>query len=253
MKVKIIASGSKGNCTLIMSDQAKILIDAGITAVHIKNSLDSIGININTLDGVLISHTHSDHIKGLAQIVKKYKLKVYATPQLLYDLIKIIPMESIIVVNEHFQIKDISILLMETSHDVMSYGFVIESSGSSIVYITDTGYINKKYHKLTNNKNIYIVESNHDEEMLMNGPYPYHLKQRVISDKGHLSNRYTGKYLTKVIGNNTKYIFLAHISENNNTYDLAYEQVREELVNSEFNNYEMIVTHQNEESDMIEV
>lgn len=253
MKVKIIASGSKGNCTLVMSSTTKILIDVGVTAIHIKNSLESEGIDINTLDGVLISHTHSDHIKGLVQIVKKYGLKVYATPQLLYDLIKIIPIESIIVINENFEIGDINILLMETSHDVMSYGFVIENKGTSMVYITDTGYINKKYHKLTLNKNIYVIETNHDEEMLMNGPYPYHLKQRVISDKGHLSNRYTGKYLSKVIGSDTKYIFLAHISENNNTYDLALEQVKDELINSEFNNYEMIVTHQNEETEMIEV
>ena len=149
MKVKIIASGSKGNCTLVMSSTTKILIDAGVTAIHIKNSLESEGIDINTLDGVLISHTHSDHIKGLVQIVKKYGLKVYATPQLLYDLIKIIPIESIIVINENFEIGDINILLMETSHDVMSYGFVIENKGTSMVYITDTGYINIKNHKLT--------------------------------------------------------------------------------------------------------
>ena len=91
------------------------------------------------------------------------------------------------------------------------------------------------------------------EKMLMNGPYPYYLKQRVISDKGHLSNRYTGKYLTKVIGDNTKYIFLAHISENNNTYDLALEQVKEELASTNFSDDKIIVTHQNEETDMVEV
>ncbi len=253
MKVKIIASGSKGNCTLVMSQNTKILIDVGVSSTYIKNSLELSNIDINTLDGVLISHTHSDHIKGLAQIIKKYKLKVYATLKLLYDLVKIIPIESIVVVDEQFEIGDINILLMETSHDVPSYGFIIENNGVSMVYITDTGYINKKYHELTINKDIYIIESNHDEEMLMNGPYPYHLKQRVISDKGHLSNHYTGKYLTKVIGSNTKYIFLAHISENNNTYDLALTQVKEELINSQFKNYEMIVTHQNEETKMIEV
>ena len=89
--------------------------------------------------------------------------------------------------------------------------------------------------------------------MLMNGPYPYHLKQRVIGDKGHLSNRYTGKYLTKVVGDNTKFVFLAHISENNNTYDLALSQVEEEMSEINFDNNKFIVTHQNEESELVEV
>ena len=122
-----------------------------------------------------------------------------------------------------------------------------------MVYITDTGYINKKYYNMTKNKDVYIIESNHDEVMLMNGPYPYHLKQRVIGDKGHLSNRYTGKYLAKVIGNNTKYIFLAHISENNNTYDLALEQVKEEMEDSTFDINKIVIAHQNEETEMVEV
>jgi len=106
---------------------------------------------------------------------------------------------------------------------------------------------------VTSNKDIYVIESNHDEEMLMNGPYPFHLKQRVIGDRGHLSNRYTGKYLTRVIGDNTKFILLAHISENNNTYDLALQQVKEEMMESKFDLNNIIVTHQNEETQMIEV
>ena len=178
---------------------------------------------------------------------------MYSSPELLYDLVKLIPIESIIIVENNFRIKDIQVTLIETSHDVVSYGFIIECKNKELVYITDTGYINKKYYNITENKDIYIIESNHDEEMLMNGPYPYHLKQRVISDKGHLSNKYTGKYLTKVIGEKTKYILLAHISENNNTYDLALSQVREELKAREINFENIIVTHQYEETDLIEV
>ena len=150
-------------------------------------------------------------------------------------------------------IDDVNISLIETSHDVISYGFLLEHKNNSMVYITDTGYINKKHYSITNNKDIYVIEANHDEEMLMNGPYPYHLKQRVIGDKGHLSNRYTGKYLAKVIGNNTKFIFLAHISENNNTYDLALKEIKDELMDTEFDLNNIIVAHQNEETEMIEV
>ena len=152
-----------------------------------------------------------------------------------------------------FYINDVHVLLLATSHDVTSYGFVVEYNNSSLVYITDTGYINRKYYSITKNRSIYIIESNHDEEMLMNGPYPYHLKQRVIGDKGHLSNRYTGKYLTKVIGGNTKLVLLAHISENNNTYDLALKQVKEELTSAEVEFDKLVVMHQNEESELVEV
>jgi phosphoribosyl 1,2-cyclic phosphodiesterase len=253
MKIKVLASGSKGNCTLIIGGNTKILIDAGITETQIKNSLFELGIDIKKLDGILISHVHSDHIKGLLQLVKRHKLKVFASPELIYDLIHIIPIESIIVVQDKFNIGDLSIELIATSHDVISYGFVIEHNNNSLVYITDTGYINKRYYDNTKNKSVYIIETNHDEEMLMKGPYPYHLKQRVIGDKGHLSNRYTGQYLKKVIGEKTEYIFLAHISENNNTYDLALSQVKEELTGSGFNFEKIIVTQQNEETEMIEV
>ena len=253
MKIKILASGSKGNCTLVVCDNTKFLIDVGISEAQIRNSLQSINIDINELSGILISHIHADHIKGLSQMIKRHKLKVYAAPQLLYDLINIVTMDNIIVVDKQFYIDEVMIELLETSHDVTSYGFVIDYKDSSMVYITDTGYINKKYYNVTSNKSIYIIESNHDEKMLMNGPYPYHLKQRVIGDKGHLSNRYTGKYLTKVIGNRTKFICLAHISENNNTYDLALSQVKEELIDSNFNTENIIVAHQNEETEMIEV
>ncbi|MBQ7137205.1 MAG: MBL fold metallo-hydrolase [Bacilli bacterium] len=253
MKIKVLASGSKGNCTLIVSNNTKLLIDAGITELQIKKCLNNVGIDIYDLDGILISHMHSDHIKGLIQIVKKHKLKVYVPPELVYDLTKIIPVEFIIVVNKEFNINDIHVTLIETSHDVVSYGFIVEYDQKSLVYITDTGYINKKYYDITANKNVYIIETNHDEEMLMNGPYPYHLKQRVISDKGHLSNRYAGRYLTKVIGDNTKFILLAHISENNNTYDLALSQVKEELVNSEFDCDNIVIAYQNEGTELIEV
>jgi len=253
MKIKVIASGSKGNSTLIVVNSTKILIDVGITERQIKNCLSDINIDIKSLDGVLISHTHSDHIKGLAQIIKKHNLKVYVTEEMLYELMNYIPIDSVVLVDKEFNIGEIGITLIETSHDVVSYGFIIESNNKSLVYITDTGYINKKYYEVTKNKNVYIIEANHDEEMLMNGPYPYCLKQRVIGDKGHLSNRYAGRYLTKVIGDNTEFIFLAHISENNNTYDLALSQIKEELMDSNFDFDNIIVTRQNEETELVEV
>ena len=119
-----------------------------------------------------------------------------------------------------------------------------------MVYITDTGYINRKYLNKMTKKDIYIIESNHDEVMLMDGPYPRFLKERVISDRGHLSNTTTAKYLKKIIGQNTKYIILAHLSEVNNTENLAMEASRKEVPDQSI---EIIIAKQHEPSPMIEV
>lgn len=234
MKFKVIASGSKGNCTYIECGDKKFLIDVGISYNKIKNALELLGTTPQEIDFVLISHKHDDHIKGLETFLKKTNVKVLMTEELVPDLQEFVPRSNRFRIEEDNKIGDIHITLLPTSHDVKSYGFVIEYLGKSLVLITDTGYINRKLYTKTANKNIYIIEANHDEEMLMNGPYPYPLKQRVISDVGHLSNHYTGKFLRSMIGDQTEYIFLAHISEKNNTHELALEQVKEELKDTEF-------------------
>ena len=119
-----------------------------------------------------------------------------------------------------------------------------------LVYVTDTGYINRKYLEKMRKKDIYLIESNHDEKMLMEGPYPYYLKQRVISDVGHLSNKTTAKYLENLIGDNTKYIILAHLSEKNNTEQLALSATKEKLGNKKI---QVLIAKQDEESPYVEV
>ena len=218
MRIKIIASGSKGNSTLFESNNTKILIDAGVNYLRIKRTLDDNNIDIKTIDGILITHTHSDHIGGLASVIKKVDVPVFIKEDLYKEIKKIVPEKNIEVIEDQkFIINDFEIEYINGSHDVPAYGFIISDNTKKVLYLTDTGYINRKYLSKAENLDAYIIESNHDEKMLMEGPYPYILKQRVISDKGHLSNRYTGRFLNKTIGNKTKYIVLAHISENNNT------------------------------------
>lgn len=253
MKVQVLASGSKGNCTYIESKNTKILIDVGINYLRIKKELDKINVDINTLDGVLITHTHSDHISGLASLIKKVNIPVFIKEELESEIKKIISQENIEIVDNRFNLNDFDIEVINASHDVPSFGFIVNGNNKSAVYLTDTGYINRKYYELTANKEIYIIESNHDEQMLMDGPYPYILKQRVISDKGHLSNKYTGRYLNKIIGNNTKYVILAHLSEHNNTPELALEQVKGEIENIKFDYNNIIIARQYEETEMVEV
>lgn len=252
MKIKVLASGSKGNCTLIQTDKLNILIDIGITYQYLSNELNEINLTPKDIDYVLITHTHNDHIKGLASLVKKTNLRVYAIEEMLEELYKKIPSDNIFIYENPLELGDLKIDLIRISHDVEGVGFIIENKKESLVYITDTGYINKKYLPLIKNKTVYIIESNHDEEMLMEGPYPYILKQRVISDKGHLSNNTVANYLLEVVGENTKYIVLAHISEKNNTEELALNTTKNLLEENNIHK-NIIIAKQYESLEEIEV
>lgn len=252
MKVKVIASGSKGNSTLIRTDKLNVLIDCGVTYQYLTSELDKINFNPKDLDAIFITHTHSDHIKGLASLVKKTNLKVYILEEMLDDIKSKVPYENINYYTNPLYLEDLKVELIRISHDVDGVGFILESNNKNMVYITDTGYINRKYLPKMKNKNLYVIESNHDEEMLMEGPYPYILKQRVISDHGHLSNNTTASYLQEIIGDNTKKIILAHISENNNTEELAYNTTKNMLEENNLDK-EVIIAKQYESLDEIEV
>ena len=251
MKFKVLASGSKGNCTVIISDEAKIIIDMGISYQTLKKSLEEDSLSLNDFTGILITHCHKDHTNGLASLVKHTRLKVYI-PIKMYDSLKeLISRDDCIFIEDNFKINDLKIELIHTSHDApASVGYIIENNNKSLVYVTDTGYINRKYLTKMLKKECYIIESNHDEKMLMDGPYPRFLKERVISDKGHLSNTTTAKYLQKIIGNNTKMIVLAHLSEMNNTEELAYNTTKELLSDKSI---EILVARQHESTAIIEV
>ena len=250
MKIKILSSGSKGNSTYLESGNTRILIDAGINYNIIKKTLEEENIDVNSIDGVLISHTHSDHIGGLSSLIKKVNTKVFIKEELEKDIKKIIPRDNIEIIEDDFIMGDFDIKSFNTSHDVPNSGYIIQDGKASFVYITDTGYINRKYIDITKNKDVYMLEFNHDEKMVMEGPYPYILKERVLGDKGHLSNRASTNYLTKVIGDKTKYIILAHMSENNNTEELAVATLLDKL--PEYKD-KLIVTKQQTSTKMIEI
>ena len=251
MKVQTIASGSKGNCALIICENTKIIIDMGISFITLKRSLEENSLSFNDFSGLLITHNHKDHVSGLKTLINKTELNAYI-PEEMYESIKeYIPKERCVFIEDDFLINDLKIELLHTSHDApISNGYLITDKNKSLVYITDTGYINRKIINRIINKNIYIIESNHDEVMLMDGPYPRFLKERVISDKGHLSNKTTAKYLSKLIGNNTKYVVLAHLSEINNTKEKALEEMQKEGIDEKV---EIIIASQYEPSKVIEV
>ena len=244
MKVKVLASGSKGNVTYVEDKDTRILIDIGMRCIYVEDKLKEMGVEPSSIDAILITHTHNDHIQGLKTFARKYNTKVYISPKMDVE----VDSKNIVYLTKEMTIKDISVKVFKTSHDVVSYGYILQDE---LVYITETGYINSKYFDMLKNKKIYIMESNHDIEMLEEGPYPYHLKQRVWSDKGHLSNKMSSEYLSEFIGDNTSTVILAHLSEVNNLETLALQEFNERENNRRVN--KVIVARQKEPTELVEV
>ena len=251
MRAIILGSGSKGHSTLLIGKNKKILIDVGFSYPKMLNDLKEYEVKPSDIDAILITHTHTDHIGGLSTFIKKNNTLVYTNNKMLPGLLKIVPEELLRVEDDEYNIGEFNILSIHTSHDAPgSVGFVINEDNSNLVYVTDTGYINKKYLDKLVNKDVYIFESNHDINMLMTGPYPYILKQRVLSDKGHLSNELSGNYLKDIIGKNTKRIILAHLSEINNTPEVALDTVKKIINNKKI---KIETASQNESFDVGEI
>lgn len=253
MKVCVLSSGSKGNSTYIETKNHKILIDIGTSSLYVEKSLKNIGVNPSDIDIVLITHAHVDHVGGLRVFKKKYNPLVYISDKIQKEAnlkIENISNEEDVDIN-----KDITIKSIKLSHDVDDIkGYIIEEAESSVVYITDTGYISERNLNKISNKSIYIFESNHDIEKLMNNQsYPHSTKIRILSDKGHLSNKDSSYYLSKLIGPDTKYIILAHLSEQNNTEELALNTLKETLKRKNIDFKDILVARQNEMTEMFTI
>ncbi|HPF82637.1 MAG TPA: MBL fold metallo-hydrolase [Bacilli bacterium] len=247
MKFCVLASGSKGNCTYIEIDNHKYLIDIGMNFLYVSNKLKEIEVDPSEIEGIFITHIHEDHIAGLKRFIKVYNPIVYLT-QKIYDNINI-EINNYHFIEEDEIINDNLVETIKLSHDTPECkGYIFNYENTSLVYITDTGYINQKYFEKLSNRTAYIIESNHDIDMIMNGSRPYYLKMRVIGDEGHISNKDCLYYLTKFVGNNTKQIVLAHISHDNNDHDLALNNIKDNI-----NVENVIVAEQNERLEVIEL
>lgn len=230
MKCCVLASGSKGNITYIETNKHRILLDMGKNKKYIVDALKQIGVDPSTIDIVLISHLHSDHISALETFIKKYQPLVCMPEEMFLEMENLKNYDHIKFYDDKLIFDDLKIYAIKSSHDaIASRNFIFECDGHSIVQITDTGYIKSKYFKLLKNREVYFLESNHDVEMLTHGPYPEWLKRRVLSDEGHLSNQAAGFYLAKLIGNETKKVVLMHLSEVNNNSALALKTVTDTL------------------------
>lgn len=223
LNLATIASGSSGNANLIISENTVIISDCGISGKKFFSGLDSLGIKAP--DALLLTHSHTDHTKGVPLICKKLNIPVFTTRET-YSECSFIPGEYVnfITPGEEFSVSDVKILPFSVSHDTkkpVAYTFHTESDKASV--ITDTGIFTEEMFDYIKGSKSVIIESNHDEKMLMEGPYPYFLKKRIAGNKGHMSNSLCASVCRALAESGTKNFLLAHLSEHNNTEELARE------------------------------
>ncbi|MFC4321722.1 MBL fold metallo-hydrolase [Litchfieldia salsa] len=223
----VLASGSTGNAFYVGTDKHSLLVDAGLSGKQMELLFKGIDRSVRDLSGILVTHEHSDHIKGLGVLARKYKLPVYAnekTWKAMEHNIGEIPLEQKFVfgMNTVQSFGSLDVESFGVSHDAAEPMFyVFHHEGKKIVLITDTGYVSDRMKGTIKNADVYVFESNHDVEMLRMGHYPWSIKRRILSDVGHVSNEDAALAMTEVIGDQTKRIYLAHLSTDNNMKDLA--------------------------------
>ncbi len=227
MKICSLSSGSKGNSLYIESEHARILIDIGLSARQIRERLATLRVNPSDIDAIILTHAHRDHVRGAGVFSRQFQTPIYGHPDTLDDITYLFRKnEKTVPWYRPFQIKDISLTPFPVSHDAIpTVGYLVSSGGRVMALCTDLGVVTAEVETHLRQADFLILESNHDPDMLINGPYPWDLKERIASRVGHLSNHDTGRLLKSLLNGRVEKVLLAHISEENNTPELARETV----------------------------
>ena len=226
MRVVVLSSSSSGNSTFIEIGEVKFLVDAGLGFNDTKNKLNEINVSPDEIKFIIVTHAHSDHVKSIHSFNRVYNTKIYLSKETYDEYNKKDYIKNYEFIDDIDNIDGIDIIKIPMSHDKKGLNYVFIKDNKSLAYITDTGMIHIRYHNVLKNRNIYLIESNHDVEMEMNGTKDQMTKLRNVGDWGHLSNNQCSEYLNMLIGPDTKEIVLIHISDHDNTYDLAYNTNR---------------------------
>lgn len=239
MYFHIIASGSKGNATIVANNNTRILIDMGISLCRLEEGLAEINLKLEDINASFFTHNHTDHIGGIK----------FLSPKKMYALEGTLPttLSNVIELNEPVDIKDIEVTAFKTSHDATNpCGYYFKSGGETLVYMTDTGVFLDENLPLIKNPDYLIIESNHDISMLLKTNRPFELKDRIMSDHGHLCNEDSAIAAISIIGDNTKEIVLAHISEEANTPGVALDAYKKIFAHfgKRFDKYNIRVANQ---------
>ncbi|ADL53993.1 MBL fold metallo-hydrolase [Clostridium cellulovorans] len=234
MKFCSLYSGSSGNSIFIGNEHGKILVDAGLSGKYIEKALIDIEENPRDIAGIFITHEHTDHIKGVGVLSRKYNIPIFAnelTWGKLESSLGKLKDENKVIIDKQKEIKDLLITRFDTPHDaVASSGFTVQSGNKKVAIVTDIGHFSSEIKNTIKDSDIVLIESNHDVEMVKFGPYPYMLKKRILSNVGHLSNDDCGRAILDIMDHKQKHIILGHLSNNNNYPDLAYETVKNILI-----------------------
>lgn len=236
-----IASSSNGNCTYVGSTNTHVLVDAGLSGKRTESGLNSVDRTLKEMDAILITHEHSDHIKGLGVLARKYELPIYATAGTIQAIrqasqVGTIPEDLFreIRPDEAFCVGDLNVLPFTISHDAAQpVGYRLECENKSVGIATDLGEYSDYTVEKLKHLDALLLEANHDVNMLQVGSYPYYLKRRILSETGHLSNENAGRLLSRVLHDDLKAVFLGHLSQENNYDKLAYETVCQEIDSGE--------------------
>ncbi|MDD2585112.1 MAG: MBL fold metallo-hydrolase [Syntrophomonadaceae bacterium] len=246
MQVHVLASGSTGNAVFFQFGHTKILVDAGISTRRIEKGLAEVGVKAGDLDGVLITHEHTDHIKGLDVLIRRYEIPVYARSKT-WGMIKCRDKFSPccrVEMPESFDIGGVKVEPFSTPHDAVDpVGFCFYYQQGKYVLATDLGIVTPSVAEALTLADVAVMESNHDLEMLIMGPYPGFLKQRIRGNNGHLSNHDAGKVLASIPRKKGMQVFLAHLSQQNNLPMLAEKTVADILLQSNCAVGEEVILH----------
>jgi len=238
MKFIVLASGSRGNSTYLEIGSKRFLIDIGISLRQVQSRLEMSNIKLLNLDGIFITHEHGDHVSGLVSIAKRLRPRIYMTEGTYKNLPRAIltgldpALVEIVNFDDFIMIDGFTVRPFMTYHDALEpCGYKFTEAGKTLVYMTDSGYFPQKHFDIIRNADAYIIEANHEPELLLESDRPWMLKKRILDDQGHLSNEDSAFLLINVLGQNTKTIILAHLSQECNTPEIAiqvYKRVFEE-------------------------
>ena len=228
LTITTLASGSSGNSLLVSGGNTHILIDAGISCRRITTALNELNITPSSLSAVLITHEHTDHVCGLATMVKKLSVPIYASAGTAYQLSHRmgIPEDRLspFAAGSAFDIGPLHCTSFSTPHDAAdSVGYTVELDGEKMALATDLGYVTDTVRRAVLGSQLVVLESNHDEDWLRSGPYPYHLKQRILGGRGHLCNEAGAELAAQAVQAGAHTVILAHLSRENNTPARAYD------------------------------
>lgn len=254
MEFSVLGSGSKGNAYLVKEKNTIILIDAGLSLKEILIRIKNLNLSLNSISAILLTHEHRDHIKGLENILKFNPVPLYLTKGTKENLKFNIPSEVILIESgRNFQIGEIEISPFPVPHDAMEpVGFTFHSKGKKIGFASDLGKVTILVLEKLKGSNLIAIESNHDEKMLLRGPYSYSLKMRIKSTFGHLSNKDAANTIKQLLWNNLKYVISIHLSEINNNPDLV-KYYMEEVLSLYSKNVSFLVAKQREVIPFLEV